>query len=79
MMGATLPLPVTASERTRDADPRAALAERYRDREDYMAQALAAARHLVEEGFLLEEDVQLAVDLAAQRYDLVVAPSLVAT
>ena len=79
MMGATLPLAPTESERARRGDPRPSLAERYRDREDYLARARAAAQQLVAEGFLLEEDLELAVDLAAQRYDLVLAPSLVAT
>jgi hypothetical protein len=79
MMGVTLPLAPTESERARNGDPRPSLAERYRDREDYLAQARAAAQELVAEGFLLEEDLELAVDLAAQRYDLVMAPSLVAT
>jgi hypothetical protein len=79
MMGATLPFAPTESERVGDGDPRRALAERYRDRDDYLAQARVAAQQLIAEGFLLDEDLELAVDLAGQRYDLVLAPSLVAT
>lgn len=70
MMGATVPLPATASDRQSRNDPRRSLAERYRDREDYVSQARAAAQTLAEQRYILSEDVDLVVELAAQRYDL---------
>jgi Alpha/beta hydrolase domain len=79
MMGTTLPFPASEAERAHGADPRASLAERYRDRDDYLARVRAAAQQLAAEGYLLGEDIDLAVDLAGERYDLVVAPSLIAT
>ncbi|MGI9148213.1 MAG: alpha/beta hydrolase domain-containing protein [Chloroflexota bacterium] len=73
MMGTTLPLARTRAERQEWADPRLSIADLYRDREDYLARARAAAEDLVTAGYLLAEDVDLAVDLAVQRYD-VLAP-----
>jgi hypothetical protein len=75
MMGTTLPFAPTPREREQRGDPRPSIAERYRDREDYVARARAAAETLAEQRYILPEDVELAVDLAAERYD-VVAPSL---
>jgi hypothetical protein len=70
MMGATLPFAATRQEREERGDPRPSLAERYRDRADYVARARAAAEQLAADRYILEEDVELAVELAAQRYDL---------
>jgi hypothetical protein len=74
MMGTSLPFASTASERQARGDPRPSIAERYRDREDYAARARAAARALAEAGYIVAEDVDLAVDLALERYD-VLAPA----
>jgi hypothetical protein len=69
MQGATLPFPRTADERARTGDPRPSIAERYRDRTDYLDQVRRAALSLVEQRYLLSEDVPLAVEIAAERYD----------
>ncbi len=74
MMGTSLPFAPTSAERAARGDPRPSIAERYRDRADYMARARAAAEHLAAERYILVEDIDLAVDLAASRYD-VLAPS----
>ena len=76
MMGTTLPLATTPGERRERGDPRPSLAERYRDREDYITRARAAACALADAGYILAEDIDLAVDLAAERYD-VFAPAAV--
>jgi Alpha/beta hydrolase domain len=73
MMGATLPFAATRAERAERDDPRPAIAERYRDRGDYLARARAAALDLARAGYLLDDDVDLAVELAAQQYDLLAA------
>jgi Alpha/beta hydrolase domain len=70
MMGTSLPLAFTAAERQERADPRLSIAERYRDRNDYLARARAAAEDLATAGYIVAEDVDVAVDLAAQRYDV---------
>ena len=75
MMGTTLPFAPTASEREASGDPRPSIGERYRDRDDYLAQARAAAQALAAERYILDEDVDFAVELAARRYD-VLAPTL---
>jgi hypothetical protein len=74
MMGTTLPLAATPGERQARGDPRPSIAERYRDRDDYAARAREAAQALAAVRYILEEDIDLAVDLALQRYD-VLAPA----
>ena len=68
-VGLTLPFPRDAEERASTGDPRPAIAERYSGRTDYLARVHAAARRLAAERLLLEEDIELCVDLAAERYD----------
>ncbi|HEY1294310.1 MAG TPA: alpha/beta hydrolase domain-containing protein [Chloroflexota bacterium] len=75
MMGTTAPFAGTAAERQERADPRPAIAERYRDRDEYLARARAAAQALADAGYIVPEDVEVAAGLAAERYD-VVAPAL---
>jgi hypothetical protein len=69
MEGSTFPLARTAEERQRTGDPRPSLAERYGDRAGYLAQVRAAAEDLVTKRYLLAEDVPLALEIAAERYD----------
>ncbi len=69
MQGATLPFARTAAERTRTGDPRPSIAERYRDRADYLDHVRHAALALVAQRYLLPEDVPLAVEIAAERWD----------
>jgi alpha/beta hydrolase family protein len=78
MQGATVPFAATPEERAAHADPRPSLAERYRDRDDYARQLRSAAERLAAERYILEEDVDLAVELALERYDAL-APSLART
>jgi len=69
MEGSTFPIAATADERQRTGDPRPSLAERYRDRADYLAHVRAAAEELVAQRYLVAEDVPLAVEIAAERWD----------
>ena len=69
MQGSTLPFPATRAERERLGDPRPSIEERYRDRDDYLARVRAAAVELTRRRYILEEDVELAVASAAERYD----------
>src|SRR5438105_6437270 len=78
MMGTTLPFAKTAAERQASGDPRPSLAERYRDRDDYVSRVRAAAQALANAGYIVEEDVELAVELAAQRFDVVAPHPVVA-
>jgi hypothetical protein len=69
MEGSTFPFATTAEERRRTGDPRPALAERYRDRADYLNRVRTAAEELVADRYLLAEDVPLALAIAAERWD----------
>lgn len=76
MQGSTLPFPATAEARRRTGDPRPAIAERYRDGGDFLARVRDAAERLVAQRYLLAEDLELAVELAGERYDaFAAAPS----
>jgi hypothetical protein len=66
--GTFIPLPVTDAEAERNADPRPSIESLYPDFEVYLDDAGAAARALVERGYLLEEDVGRVVDRAAERW-----------
>lgn len=68
-LGSSLPFAATAAERQRCGDPRLSIDERYRDRDDYLDRVRQAAEALVTQGFLLEDDIALCLDIAADRYD----------
>ena len=69
MIGSTIAFPRDAEARRRAGDPRPSIAERYRDRGDYVAQARGVAERLAAEGYLLPDDVELAACNAVERYD----------
>ena len=71
--GSTLPFPRTADERAAAGDPRPSIAERYRGRADYLDRVRAAARELSARRYLLEEDIELSVTLAARLWDRLTA------
>jgi hypothetical protein len=72
--GSTLPFARDVAARQAAGDPRPSLAERYADRDDYLAKVCQAAEVLVAQRYLLAEDVAVCVEIAAERYDAVVAP-----
>lgn len=61
MYGSYIPLPETPEEREATGDPRTSILERYGSKEGYVQAIEAAARALVAEGFMLEEDVPRAM------------------
>src|SRR5690606_2635499 len=69
IVGSCLPFARTAGER--GADPRPALAERYRSWEDYVARVAVAAQRLVDERLLLAEDLEryIAKAVAVPRWE----------
>jgi hypothetical protein len=56
-LGSWIPLAKTAEERKKTGDPRLSIAERYASREEYMNKFEQAAKKLVEQRFLLQEDL----------------------
>jgi hypothetical protein len=67
--GATLPFARTRAERERAGDPRPAIQERYRSRDDYLARVREAARALVAAGHMLEDDIDTSLTFAARFWD----------
>ncbi|HEY2114679.1 MAG TPA: alpha/beta hydrolase domain-containing protein, partial [Candidatus Angelobacter sp.] len=51
------PLAKTAKERKASGDPRRSISERYASREEYMSKFEHAAKKLIEQRFLLQEDL----------------------
>ena len=74
-VGLTLPFPGHTEDRAETGDPRSAISERYARRDDYLARVRTAATGLVEQRLLLEEDIDICIDLAAERYDACLALS----
>ena len=70
LIGSTLVFPSTKADREASNDTRPSIEERYDSLESYLALVEAAARHLVEERFLLKEDVAPIVELATHRWRL---------
>jgi hypothetical protein len=66
--GATIPFARTRREREAAGDPRPSIEERYRSREAYLEQVRRAGGRLVSQRFMLGEDVELAVALAARAW-----------
>jgi hypothetical protein len=56
-LGSWIPLAKTEEERKKAGDPRLSIAERYASREEYMSKFEQAAKKLVEQRFLLQEDL----------------------
>jgi len=50
--------------------PRLSISERYPAKTEYLAQARREAQRLVESGHLLAEDLELVVDQASRRYEI---------
>src|SRR6185312_14808858 len=56
-LGSCIPLAKTAEARKKSGDPRLSIAERYGSREEYMSKFEQAAKKLIEQRFLLQEDL----------------------
>ncbi len=63
--GSYIPLAETPEKRRATGDPRRSILERYPDAGAYVRAITAAARPLVEQGLMLEEDVERAAAIAA--------------
>lgn len=71
MQGFTHWFALDAEQRAAAGDLRPSILERYRDRDDYLSQVRAAADALVDQRYVLAEDVDLIVSDAAKRWDYV--------
>ena len=68
LRGSSIPFAATREERDTSGDPRLSIEERYASRRAFLEQIEEAARELVAEGYLLEEDVAPLVAQAAEHY-----------
>ena len=68
LRGSSIPFAATRSEREASGDPRPSIEERYESRQAFLDQVEAAARQLVADGYLLEQDVQTLLSQAAEHY-----------
>jgi len=68
-IGSFHPFARTREERIASGDSRLSIGERYGSREEYLSKAGAVARRMVEERFLLAEDMSDAVNQAVALYD----------
>jgi len=57
LMGSYLPFERTRADRTAKADPRPAIEERYKGRDEYLSRIQTAAANLVRGRYLLQEDL----------------------
>ena len=63
--GSYIPFPESPQERQMTSDPRRSILDRYPDKAAYVAAITAAARELVAQGLMLEEDVARCAEAAA--------------
>ena len=71
LLGSYVPFAATAVARGATNDPRRSVAERYRDKVDFLNQVDEAARDLVTGRYLLPGDLNAVVQRASQHWDLV--------
>lgn len=71
MQGSFIPFARTRAEREKAADPRLSIEERYRGREEFLGKISAAAAKLVEQGYVLGQDVPGILKQAGERWDWV--------
>ena len=74
MQGSYVPLPRNAAERARSGDPRATVDDRYRDKDHYVGLVTKAAQELIDQGYLLGEDLAAVVRNAARHWDYLASP-----
>ena len=65
LVGSYTPFATTKAQREANNDARPSIAERYRNRDDYVNRIRIAAYDLIESGFLLPEDAAIIIQAAA--------------
>ena len=70
LRGSTIPFPATQRDREASGDPRRSIEERYASKGQYLELVRQAAEELVNQRYLLEEDLEDMINQAAAHYDL---------
>ena len=71
LVGTYAPFARTKSVREKTGDPRLSIEERYASRDAYLGEVTEAALKLIQEGYVLREDLAGIVNQAAARWDTV--------
>jgi hypothetical protein len=71
-LGSFIPLARTAEERKKSGDPRPSIAERYASQEEYMSKFEKAAQKLIEQRFLLQEDLPAILERGKLEWKVIV-------
>ncbi len=79
MQGSYIPLARTIADRKRTNDPRPSIEERYRDRDYYVGLVSKAAQALIDQRFLLAEDLAVIVRNAGRHWDYVASTATPST
>ncbi|MBI3403245.1 MAG: hypothetical protein HY048_17675 [Acidobacteria bacterium] len=69
MQGSYIPLARGSAERKRSVDPRASIEERYRDKDQYIGLVTKAALELIDQRYLLADDLAAVVREAGRHWD----------
>jgi hypothetical protein len=70
-LGSWFPFPKTRADAEAKGDPRVPIAERYQSREEFLTKFSDAASNLVNDRFLLKEDIEALVRRAGEEWDFV--------
>lgn len=76
MVGSFIPFARTKAEREKTGDPRPSIEERYAGREDYLNKIDAAARALVAQRLMLDQDIEKVKEKAGAHWDAIMSGSL---
>ena len=71
-LGSWIPLSRTAEERKKSGDPRLSIAERYKSQDEYMNKFEQATKKLIEQRFLLQEDLPSILERGRQEWKTIV-------
>jgi hypothetical protein len=79
MQGSYVPLARTNADRKRANDPRPSIDERYRDKDQYIGLVSKAALALIDQGYLLAEDLAAVLKNAGRHWDYLATPAAPST
>ena len=76
MQGMFLPFPRTKAERETSGDPRLSIEERYESRTQYLGLIATAGLELIEDGYLLDQDLPALVREAGEHWDYIMETNI---
>ena len=69
LLGSTITFPATREEREATGDPRLSIEERYASKDSYLDQINQVAHQLIDQNYMLSEDLDRVIDQASEHYD----------